>query len=63
MRNIIIQVIRNLYSANLDCLMENVNAEVNDLAGFDKMSIVIVISYVINIVSLKSDLIAIKYDN
>lgn len=43
--------------------MENVNAEVNDLAGFDKMSIVIVISYVINIVSLKSDLIAIKYDN
>lgn len=53
MRNIIIQAIRNLYSATMDCLMENENAEVNNLAGFDIRSIVIVINYVINIVSLK----------
>lgn len=63
MRNIIIQVIRNLHTATKYCLMENVNAEVNDLAGFDIMSIVIVISFIINIVSLKSGLIPIKYDN
>lgn len=71
MRNIIIfyikneehEAIRNLYSATMDRLMENVNAEVNDLAGFDIMSIVIVISFVIHIVSLKSGLITIKYDN
>lgn len=53
MRNIIIQAIRNPYSTTMDCLMENENAEVNNLAGFDIRSIVIVISYVINIVSLK----------
>lgn len=71
MRNIIIfyikngehEAIRNLYSATMDRLMENVNAEANDLVGFDIMSIVIVISFVINIVSLKSGLITIKYDN
>lgn len=64
MENIKMQGTKTLYNATMDGLkMENLKKGINDLAGIDKLLVVITISLVINSLSLKRWLDCAKYNN
>lgn len=64
MENIKMQGTKTLYNATMDGLkMENLKKGINDLAGIDKLLVVITISLVINSLSLKRWFDCAKYNN